>query len=428
MQIIENDKIKEKLYIKKLENGLTIMFMPRKNTIKKYIIFGTNYGSIDNKFMVPGENREVEVPNGVAHYLEHKLFEQENGTNSLDVLTALGVDANAYTTTDHTAYLFEATENFYEALDELMDYVQHPYFTDENVEKERGIIGQEIMMYDDTPEWKVYLNTLKSMYKNNPINIDITGTKETIAKITKETLYDCYNTFYHPSNMAIVVCGDFDKDEIFKEIEKRLVKNTKNQSEIKRIYPEEPKEIVQDYIEEKMEVSIPLFTIGIKDDISSLTSKDMVRRQISIQILLNLLIGKSSKLYNKLYGENLLQSEPGMDYEFSKNYGFVLLQGQSNNPQKVKEMLISEFENMKYTGINEEDFERIKKMVYADYIKSFNSIDGVASGLLMNFFKGINSFEYIEEFSGLSVENVENVLREVFNKDRLVLSVISCLE
>ena len=428
MQIIENDKIKEKLYIKKLEDGLTIMFMPRKNTIKKYIIFGTNYGSIDNKFVVPGENREVEVPNGVAHYLEHKLFEQENGTNSLDVLTALGVDANAYTTTDHTAYLFEATENFYEALDELMDYVQHPYFTDENVEKERGIIGQEIMMYDDTPEWKVYLNTLKSMYKNNPINIDITGTKETIAKITKETLYDCYNTFYHPSNMAIVVCGDFDKDEIFKEIEKRLVKNTKNQSEIKRIYPEEPKEIVQDYIEEKMEVSIPLFTIGIKDDISSLTSKDMVRRQISVQILLNLLIGKSSKLYNKLYEENLLQSEPGMDYEFSKNYGFVLLQGQSNNPQKVKEMLISEFENTKYTGINEEDFERIKKMVYADYIKSFNSIDDVASGLLMNFFKGINSFEYIEEFSSLSVENVENVLREVFNKDKLVLSVISCLE
>ena len=428
MQIIENDKITEKLYIKKLEDGLTIMFMPRKNTIKKYIIFGTNYGSIDNKFVVPGENREVEVPNGVAHYLEHKLFEQENGTNSLDVLTALGVDANAYTTTDHTAYLFEATENFYEALDELMDYVQHPYFTDENVEKERGIIGQEIMMYDETPEWKVYLNTLKSMYKNNPINIDITGTKETIAKITKETLYDCYNTFYHPSNMAIVVCGDFDKDEIFKEIEKRLVKNTKNQSEIKRIYPEEPKEIVQDYIEEKMEVSIPLFTIGIKDDISSLTSKDMVRRQISVQILLNLLIGKSSKLYNKLYEENLLQSEPGMDYEFSKNYGFVLLQGQSNNPQKVKEMLISEFENTKYTGINEEDFERIKKMVYADYIKSFNSIDDVASGLLMNFFKGINSFEYIEEFSSLSVENVENVLREVFNKDKLVLSVISCLE
>ena len=425
MQIIENDKIKEKLYIKKLENGLTIMFMPKKNTMKKYIIFGTNYGSIDNKFIVPGENREVEVPNGVAHYLEHKLFEQENGTNSLDVLTALGVNANAYTTNDHTAYLFEATENFYEALDELMDYVQHPYFTDENVEKERGIIGQEIMMYDDTPEWKVYLNTLQCMYKENPINIDITGTKETIAKITKETLYDCYNTFYHPSNMAIVVCGDFEEDKIFEEIEKRLVKNTKNQSEIKRIYPEEPKEIVQDYKKEKMEVSIPLFTIGIKDDVNCLTSKDLIKRHISIQILLSLLLGKSSKLYNKLYEENLLQSEPSMDYEFSKNYGYVLIQSQSDNPQKVKEMLITEIKNMKSEGINEEDFRRIKKMVYAGYVKSFNSIDGIATGLLMNFFKGINSFDYIEEFSSLSLEDVDNILNEVFIEDKMVLSVIS---
>jgi len=425
MQIIENDKIKEKLYIKKLENGLTIMFMPKKNTMKKFIIFGTNYGSIDNKFVVPGENREVEVPNGVAHYLEHKLFEQENGTNSLDVLTALGVNANAYTTNDHTAYLFEATENFYEALDELMDYVQHPYFTDENVEKERGIIGQEIMMYDDTPEWKVYLNAIKAMYKDNPINIDITGTKETIAKITKETLYDCYNTFYHPSNMAIVVCGDFEKEQIFEEIEKRLLKTTKNQSEIKRIYPEEQKEIVQDYIEEQMEVSIPLFIIGIKADVECISSKEMIKRHISIQTLLSLLIGKSSKLYNQLYEENLLQSEPSMDYEFSKNYGYILLQGQSDNPQKVKEMLVTEVQKLKNEGINEQDFKRIKKMIYAEYVKNFNSVDGIATGILMNYFKGINSFDYIEEFSSFTLEDAEKVLNEVFNEEKIVLSVIN---
>ena len=425
MQIIENDKIKEKLYIKKLENGLTMMFIPKKNTMKKFVIYGTNYGSIDNKFIVPGDNREVEVPNGVAHYLEHKLFEQENGTNSLDVLTALGVNANAYTTNDHTAYLFEATENFYEALDELMDYVQHPYFTDENVEKERGIIGQEIMMYDDTPEWKVYLNTLRCMYKDNPINIDITGTKETIAKITKETLYDCYNTFYHPSNMVIVVCGDFEPEAIFSEIEKRLIKNVKNQAEIKRIYPKEQKEIVKDYMEEKMEVSIPLFTIGIKDDVEGLASKEMVKRHIAVQILLSILIGKSSKLYNKLYEENLLQSAPAMDYEFSKNYGYALIQGQSNNPQKVKEMLITEIEKLKSEGINEEDFSRTKKMLYADYVKSYNSIDEIATNLLMNFFKGISSFDYIEEFSTLNLQDVENVLKEVFNKEKMVLSVIN---
>ena len=183
MQIIENSKVKEKLYIEKLENGLTIMIMPKKGIQKKYVMWATNYGSIDNKFIVPGETEETEVPEGIAHYLEHKMFEQENGKNSLDALSELGVDANAYTTTNHTAYLFECTENFFSALDELMDYVQHPYFTDENVEKEKGIISQEIMMYDDYPEWAVYMNAIRAMYEKNPITIDIAGTVDSIKKI-----------------------------------------------------------------------------------------------------------------------------------------------------------------------------------------------------------------------------------------------------
>ena len=174
-----------------------------------------------------------------------------------------------------------------------------------------------------------------------------------------------------------------------------------------------------------MEVSIPLFTIGIKDDVEGLASKEMVKRHIAVQILLSILIGKSSKLYNKLYEENLLQSAPAMDYEFSKNYGYALIQGQSNNPQKVKEMLITEIEKLKSEGINEEDFSRTKKMLYADYVKSYNSIDEIATNLLMNFFKGISSFDYIEEFSTLNLQDVENVLKEVFNKEKMVLSVIN---
>ena len=188
MQVIENLKIKEKLYTEKLENGMTVMIISKKETQKKYVIWGTHYGSNDSKFVIPGHKEDIEVPKGVAHFLEHKMFEQENGKNSLDVLTALGVEANAYTTNDHTAYLFECTDKFYEALDELMDYVQHPYFTDENVEKEKGIIGQEIMMYDDYPEWKVYLNTLEAMYHEHPVKLDITGTIETISHIDKEIL------------------------------------------------------------------------------------------------------------------------------------------------------------------------------------------------------------------------------------------------
>ena len=168
MQILENSKIKEKLYIEKMDNGLTIMVLPKK-TRKKYIVWSVNFGSIDNKFLAFGDKDVTHVPDGIAHYLEHKLFEQENGNNSLDVLTSFGVDANAYTTNDHTAYLYEATDNFDEALEEFMNYVQNPYFTDENVEKERGIIEQEIMMYDDYPEWSIYMNAMKCMYKNNEI-------------------------------------------------------------------------------------------------------------------------------------------------------------------------------------------------------------------------------------------------------------------
>ena len=191
MQIIYNSKVKETLYKEKLPNGLTVMIIPKKNIQKKYIIWGTHYGSNDNKFIVPGENEPIEVPKGVAHFLEHKMFEQENGVNSLDKLTSMGVSANAYTTNDHTAYLYECTDNFYEALDEFMDYVQHPYFTDQNVEKEKGIIGQEIRMYDDYPEWRVYLNALEAMYHTNPVKLDVTGTIETISHIDKDILYKC---------------------------------------------------------------------------------------------------------------------------------------------------------------------------------------------------------------------------------------------
>lgn len=216
MQIIENSKIKEKLYVEKLDNGLTVMILPKK-TRKKYIVWSTNFGSIDNKFYSNGEDTLTTVPDGIAHYLEHKLFEQENGKNSLDVLSSIGVDANAYTTNDHTAYLYECTENFDEALDEFMNYVQNPYFTDENVEKERGIIEQEIMMYDDYPEWAIYMNALKCMYKDNEINIDVAGTKETIAKIDKEKLYKIYNSFYKPENMIMVLAGDFVPEKILKK-------------------------------------------------------------------------------------------------------------------------------------------------------------------------------------------------------------------
>ena len=335
MQVIENLKVKEKIYKEKLENGLVVMVVPKKNVTKKYMIWGTNYGSNDSQSIVPGEKEITTVPNGVAHFLEHKLFEQENGTNSLDVLTALGVDANAYTTNDHTAYLFQSTDNFYEAMDEFMNYVQHPYFTDENVEKEKGIIGQEIMMYDDYPDWRVYINTLNAMYYENPIKIDITGTIETVNKIDKEILYKCYNTFYNPSNMLLVICGDFEPEKIIEEVKKRLI-DKKQAGEIKRIYPDEKEEIVQEKIEQKLSLSEPLYMIGIKDKPNdTASSEEKVKKHIAIQALLNLIFGRSSILYQRLYNEGSIYGLPSLDYEFGKTYSHILITGQSNNPEKV---------------------------------------------------------------------------------------------
>jgi len=421
MQVIENLKVKEKLYIEKLENGLTVMIIPKPGIQKKYVIWGTNYGSNDNKFIVPGEEKVTEVPNGVAHFLEHKLFEQENGTNSLDTLTALGVNANAYTTNDHTAYLFECTDNFYEALDELMDYVQHPYFTDENVEKEKGIIGQEIMMYDDYPDWQVYLNAMKAMYHENSIKIDITGTIETISHIDKDILYKCYKTFYNPSNMALVVAGDFKPEEILKEIKNRLVEN-ENQGEIKRIYTEEDESIVQEKIEKNFEVSRPLFTIGIKDNPKD--QEEIVKKHIAIEILMNLILGRSSDLYKKLYDEGIISGQPSLDYEFGQTYAHVLITGQSTVPEKVYKEFMVKVKQLKEQGINQQDFERIKKLIYGGYVKEYNDIQDISRMFLSDYFKGINSFDYLEEIEGINIKYLSQILTDIFKEEKMILSVV----
>ena len=421
MKVIENLKVKEKIYVEKLNNGLNVIIIPKKDIKKKYMIWGTNYGSNDNKFVV--DNEVIEVPNGVAHFLEHKLFEQENGINSLDKLTSLGVEANAYTTNDHTAYLFECTDNFYEAMTELMDYVQHPYFTDENVEKEKGIIGQEIMMYDDLPEWKVYLNALKAMYHKNPIKIDITGTIETIGKIDKEILYKCYNTFYIPSNMLLVICGDFEPEKIIHEIEERLIKK-EEKNVPKRIYPNEPETIAKSEILEEHDVSQPIYAIGIKDKIiKDGDSKTLVKRHIAIEILLNLLIGKSSSLYKKLYNKGTLHMVPNFDYEFSKTYAHILISGYSKDPYQIYRQIKNEIEVLK-KDIKEEDVERIKKTIYGGYIREYENVSDVSRMFLADYFKGVNSFDYLEEIWKVDLEFLKEIIENVFKEDKMVISVV----
>lgn len=423
MKIVESTKIKEKAYFEKLENGLNIIIIPKANTKKKYVVWGTNFGSIDNRFIMPQTNEEVFIPDGVAHFLEHKMFEQKNGRNSLDVLMALGLDANAYTTNDHTAYLFEcSSDKFYEGLDELMDYVQNPYFTDENVEKEKGIIGQEIKMYDDDPGFQLYLNTMDCLYHKNAVKLDIAGTIESISHIDPDVLYKCYNTFYHPSNMTLVICGDFNPEELLEEIKKRLIPK-ENQGEIKRIYEHEEESINMPRKEVEMEVSMPLFMFGIKDNLPN--QQEIVKKHIAIQILLNMLIGKSSDLYRELYNSGDLLAEPDFDYEFSKQYAHVLVGGQSKNPERIYEKFKLEIEKYKKNGLEDEHFERIKRKIYGDYVGDYNSVSNIARMFLIDNFKGINSFDYIEKFNTVTKEYAEQILKDVFNEEKMGISIVN---
>lgn len=419
MKVIESLNIKEKAYIEKLENGMNVIIIPKNTTKKKYVIWGVNFGSIDNHFKVDGE--EIYIPDGVAHFLEHKMFEQENGKNSLDTLMALGIDSNAYTTSDHTAYLFECTDHFYEGLDELMNYVQNPYFTNENVEKEKGIIAQEIRMYDDDPGWQLYMGILDCLYKNNPIKVDIAGTVESISKITPEVLYKCYNTFYALDNMTLVICGDFEPEKLLEEVKKRLTKN-KTYEKIERIYPEKEKTINKKYVEKNMNVSMPIFAIGIKD-VSKMDS-EIVKKHIAIEILLNMIIGKSSDLYKKMYNQGLLLEEPSIDYEFSEEYAHIVISGQSNDSEEVYKMFKEEIENYKNNGLNIDHFERIKKKIYGDYVVEYNSVSEIARMFLTDHMKKISSFDYIEQYKVITKEYVEQVLKEIFNDEYMALAIV----
>ena len=422
MREIENKNIKEKCYMEKLENGLQVIIIPKKEIQKKYIIWATKFGSIDNTFIDSTTGEKVVIPDGVAHFLEHKMFEQKNGVDSLYVLMALGLDANAYTTNDHTAYLFECTDHFYEGLDELMDYVQNPYFTDQNVEKEKGIIGQEIGMYDDDPGWQLYINAMDCLYEKNPIKVDTAGTVETISGINPEMLYKCYNTFYHPSNMVLTVVGDFEPEAILAEIKKRL-KDNEARGEITRIYPEEKLEINKKYVEKEMEVSLPLFMIGFKDNIKN-KYNEVVKRHIAIEIILNMLIGKSSNLYNELYKEGYLLSQPDLEYEFGNEYSHVLIGGQSKNPQKVYEKIAEKIQEMKNNDINVREFERIKKKIYGDYAVEYNNVADIGRMFASDYIKGINSFEYMDKFEEIDAEYAKQVLNEIFTEDKMIMSVI----
>lgn len=425
LQYRKNDKTGEELYYTTHSSGLGIYIISKKDYSKTYAIFGTRYGSVDSKFVVPGESELTEVPDGIAHYLEHKMFDQPDGSNVFDKFSRYGGNANAFTSFNITAYLFSATSNIEENIETLMEYVQSPYFTEESVQKEQGIIGQEIRMYDDSGSWKLFFNFLNCLYKEHPVKKEIAGTVESISHITPEYLYKCYDTFYNLSNMSIVVVGNVDPVKISKVIENGVKKNEPFEEKIKKVYPTEPDEVAKQYAEQSLSVAMPLFMTGFKDTNNGFGGDELLKKSIETNIILKMLFGRSSKFYKSLYEKGLINNRFSLEYTMQPDYAYSSIDGESSDPNAVYEAVINEVEETRKNGLSKEDFERIKKVVWGEYIRSQNDVEDYAVTFLQMLFMDIDYFNFYDVYKTITFEDVQKRFEEHFVKEHSALSVIN---
>ncbi|MGL6105855.1 EF-P 5-aminopentanol modification-associated protein YfmH [Romboutsia sp.] len=425
MKKIVNDVLKEEVYYEKLENGLDVYFMPKHGFTKKYAVLATNYGSNELEFVPIGEKEKIRVNEGIAHFLEHKMFEQPDGGNAFDKFSTLGASANAFTNFTTTAYLFTATENFYECLEHLIDYVQTPYFTDENVEKEKGIIEQEIKMYNDDADWNVYFNCLKALYVNYPVRVDIAGTVESIYKITKEELYKCYNTFYNPGNMALFVVGDLEKDKVMEIVKKvNHYDVEKLNQEIQKFYPEEPNHVNKKEIVAKFPISMSMFNIAFKDNNVGIKGKELLKKEIVTEILVDMIFKRGSKLYEDLYMKGLINENFGGGFSSQVDYGFTIIGGESKDPRAVKGAILEYVEKYKSEGLCKDEFERTKKKKIGNFLKYFDSVNFIANNFISYNFKDINLLDYLEVVKNVKFEDVEERLHVHLREEYCVISIV----
>lgn len=423
----ENPYTGEVLYSAKHESGLGVYIIPKEEYSGTYAIFGTRYGSVDSEFIVPGETEAISVPDGIAHYLEHKMFDQPDGSNVFDKFSLYGGNANAFTSFNITAYLVSSTANFEENLATLLDYVQSPYYTDETVAKEQGIIGQEIRMYDDNPGWKLFFNYINCLYKEHPVKKEIAGTVESISEITADYLYKCYNTFYNLSNMSLVITGKVDIESAKKVIEAGIKNSEPFDEPIEKIYPEEPKEVASQYVEKSMAIASPMFMMGFKDNDVNLSGDALLKKDIEIRILMRMLFAKGSDIYKKLYDENLINSTFSLDYTLQPDYGFTSLDGESKNPKKVYDTILSELEKIRETGLSEDVYDRAKKVIWGRYIRTHNDIEDLATTFMQYLFMGVDYFNYREVYQSITFDDIKKRFEEHFKSEYSALSVIKPL-
>ncbi len=398
-------------------SGLTILVYPKEGFRSSYALFGTRYGSIDTTFVRDG--RRIEVPEGIAHYLEHKLFENED-CDAFDRYAKTGASANAFTSFDVTAYLFGCSDNFEDSLEILLDFVQKPYFTEQTVQKEQGIIGQEIRMCDDSPERRVMFNMIRAMYQHHPVRVDIAGTVESIAKITPELLYDCYYTFYNLHNMVLAVCGNVTVESVLSVADKVLV-NAEPLS-LDMALPAEPRTVGERYVEQVMPVAAPLFYLGYKCPVEGTYLTDT--QMMACELIVEAITGHGSQLYASLMDEGLINDSFGGEFFEGRGFAMFLIGGESRDPKAVQAAIYEEVKRWQENGIDEARFEELRAAMYGRLVRRFNNVENAASTMMDDHFHDRRPFGFVDTVKALTKADVDAVLRDWLCEDASTLSVV----
>jgi len=420
MNKLEYKNIDELLYTGQLPNGLQVMVVPKRGFGSFYAVFATNYGGAHRRFMLDGEMKDT--PAGVAHFLEHKMFDMPDGDNALEMLSANGADPNAFTSNCMTAYYFSCTENFEENLKLLLHFVSTPYFTEDTVEKEKGIIAQEILMGDDSPGTALYYNLLKLLFRSHPVRDKVAGTVESIAEITAQTLYDCHRAFYSPGNMVLCVEGDVDAQRIM-DIAREVLGDEKRSVPQAELGEDEGEEPAESRFVAHMPVSAPQFLIGAKFTPEK-EGLDRLRQAITAQLALRLLVGRASPFYTRLYAEGLLNRSFDYEMDYAAGTAHVLLGGESRDADRVLEEFCAEVEKVSREGFDEKAFELARRASYGARLRGLEDFDTVCVDMAESFFDGYLSFESMGVFWQVTKAECESFVRHKLKRERLAISIV----
>ncbi len=425
----QSERLREGYRVYRHPSGLSIFIFPKQMSTT-YAIFGTKYGSIHNRFRTKDETDWTVVPDGIAHFLEHKLFTCEDGSDAFERFSDYGADANAYTSFNKTCYLFSCTDRLEESLGELLEFVTHPYFTEESVASEVGIISEEIRMYDDNPSDRCFYGMLEAMYAHHSIRRNICGTVRSIATITPELLYHCYHTFYRLSNMALVVCGDITDEQILNIVNQHLSTKTADEAEVLCAdeNTEEAPQVFLPYKEQRMQVAKPIFNIGIKDTDIPQDATLRQRKDAAMAILDEMLFSRAGSFYNRLLENDLISPALSYGYSIAKTTAYNSLAGESDDPHAVLRELLSYVKAVRNEGLREEDFRRAKRVMYAEFVKTFDSTDSIANNLFSFFCEESELLSYADILDSVTFEEVCSLLQTAFCEDAIALSVVRPLD